>query len=180
MHFFRPKVLNALDSNFSGHTKYQLSHFEYDSDQLLAVLGPDTATDHTLDIRGNSEFSWENFDAVFHGELLASGGDSFEANRQIRESLGFMSGGLPDDRTRLFDLTTDINEEDKWASVARLDRSYLSFSDKHFVVKLGRQAVTLGNGLVFQALDLFNPFSPTEIDKDYKSGDDLLYAPVLI
>ena len=25
-------------------------------------------------------------------------------------------------------------------------------------------------------MDIFNPFSPTAVDKEYKSGDDMLYA----
>ena len=31
-----------------------------------------------------------------------------------------------------------------------------------------------GNGLVFQPMDLFNPFTPTAVDRDYKPGNDLL------
>ena len=44
---------------------------------------------------------------------------------------------------------------------------------------MGAKLLPGGNGLVFQALDIFNPFSPTEIDKDYKTGDDMVYSQVL-
>ena len=175
---YSPPVF-ALDSTFSGHTKYQLTHSEYDSEELLAMLGPDTATDHSLDIRANAEFYQDKFEFVTNAELLTVGGDSFEAREALRRALSLAGATLPDDRTRLFDLTADFLEEDKFATVARFDRAYLGYADKHFVIRAGRQAVTLGNGLVFQALDLFNPFSPTEIDKDYKSGDDLFYAQYL-
>ncbi|HBP16126.1 MAG TPA: hypothetical protein DD457_13015, partial [Gammaproteobacteria bacterium] len=37
-----------------------------------------------------------------------------------------------------------------------------------------RQAVSWGSGRVFQPLDLFNPFGPTAVDRDYKPGDDLI------
>jgi len=39
---------------------------------------------------------------------------------------------------------------------------------------VGRQAVTWGNGLIFNPMDLFNPFSPSDIVRDYKMGDDLV------
>ena len=39
---------------------------------------------------------------------------------------------------------------------------------------MGRQAVSWGNGMVFQPLGLFSPFAPTTVDRDYKAGDDLL------
>jgi len=34
--------------------------------------------------------------------------------------------------------------------------------------------VTWGNGLIFNPMDLFNPFSPADIVRDYKMGDDLV------
>jgi hypothetical protein len=33
-----------------------------------------------------------------------------------------------------------------------------------------------GNGLVFQVLDLFNPFPPNAVDREYKPGSDMLTA----
>jgi hypothetical protein len=36
--------------------------------------------------------------------------------------------------------------------------------------------VSWGNGLAFQVLDFVNPFSPLAIDKDYKTGEDMLYG----
>ena len=44
---------------------------------------------------------------------------------------------------------------------------------------VGREAVTWGNGLVFQPMDLFNPFAPTTVDRDYKVGDDLILVDKL-
>ncbi|MEM9620603.1 MAG: hypothetical protein AAF993_03075, partial [Pseudomonadota bacterium] len=45
---------------------------------------------------------------------------------------------------------------------------------------LGRQAVSWGSGIVFQPMDLFSPFSPTVVDRDYKAGDDLLLIDRLL
>ena len=40
-------------------------------------------------------------------------------------------------------------------------------------IRLGRQAVTWGHGFTFNPMDLFNPFAPTDLERDYKMGDDL-------
>jgi hypothetical protein len=44
------------------------------------------------------------------------------------------------------------------------------------VVRVGRQALTWGSGLVFRPMDLFDPFSPTATDTEYKPGVDMLYV----
>ncbi len=83
------------------------------------------------------------------------------------------------DRYRFFDLaleTTDTNNEQ---IIHRFDRFNISYAGDDLVFKLGRQAVSWGNGIVFHAMDIFNPFRPTEIDKDYKPGDDMLYCQYL-
>ena len=41
------------------------------------------------------------------------------------------------------------------------------------VVCVGRQAVTWGNGLIFNPMDLFNPFSPVDIERDYKDFNEI-------
>jgi hypothetical protein len=60
--------------------------------------------------------------------------------------------------------------------VQRLDRLFVAYNGEQVVLRFGRQAISWGNGLVFQPLDIFSPFSPTEIDKEYKTGDDMLYG----
>jgi hypothetical protein len=46
-------------------------------------------------------------------------------------------------------------------------------------VTVGREAVSWGSGLVFQPMDLFSPFAPTTVDRDFKNGDDLLIVDKL-
>jgi hypothetical protein len=47
-------------------------------------------------------------------------------------------------------------------------------------VRIGRQAITWGNGLIFNPMDLFNPFPPADIQRDYKVGDDMALAQVAL
>jgi len=43
-------------------------------------------------------------------------------------------------------------------------------------LRLGRQALTWGGGLVFHPMDLFNPFAPDATYTAYKPGSDMLYG----
>ena len=60
------------------------------------------------------------------------------------------------------------------------DRLALGYTTPDFVLRLGRQALTWGSGLVFRPMDLFDPFSPNATDTEYKPGTDMLYAQWLL
>ncbi len=79
-----------------------------------------------------------------------------------------------DDERRIMDLTWSIEDGSRHRSFHRLDRLAIQYRQGDWGVTLGRQAVSWGNGFVFQPMDLFNPFAPTTVDRDYKAGDDLL------
>ncbi len=63
--------------------------------------------------------------------------------------------------------------------VHRLDRFYVGFTGDKAVLRVGRQAVSWGNGLIYTPMDFFNPFDPAAVDKEYKTGDDMLYGQYL-
>jgi len=48
------------------------------------------------------------------------------------------------------------------------------------VWRFGRQAISWGNGMLFTPMDVFNPFDPAAVDKEYKTGDDMLYGQYLL
>lgn len=62
---------------------------------------------------------------------------------------------------------------------ALLDRAFIQYSKDNLHLTLGRQAISWGNGLIFNPVDIFNPFDPLAIDRKYKSGDDLFHAEYL-
>jgi hypothetical protein len=86
---------------------------------------------------------------------------------------------FPEDERRLFDLTSVMHDEGKSAWLHRLDRMWTGYSSEKTVVRLGRQAVSWGNGLFYTPMDLVNPFDPAAIDTEYKPGDDMLYLQYL-
>jgi hypothetical protein len=91
----------------------------------------------------------------------------------------FLPAGLPSDERRLFDFTKILNDGDENAIAHRLDRFWVGYTSEKAVVRFGRQALSWGNGLFFSPMDLVNPFDPTTIDTEYKTGDDMLYLQYL-
>ena len=59
---------------------------------------------------------------------------------------------------------------------ASIDRLAVTYTTPDLVVRVGRQAITWGSGLVFRPMDLFDPFSPTATDTECKPGVDMLYV----
>ena len=174
---FVPLLVQADPLEIRGHVKVQVSHGERDSD----AFAPDTATNYELDARLNAEYYESGWDLVAHGEVLSFAGDDLESARALRKASPYASSSsvVASDNRRLFRLTALANDSDFHESVVRLDRLSVGYTTDEVVVRAGRQAISWGNGVTFQVLDLFNPFSPTEIDKDYKIGDDLAYAQYL-
>ena len=78
----------------------------------------------------------------------------------------------------LFNLTAGIRDGDALAA-ASIDRLSLSWSSDNLVLKVGRQAITWGEGLVFHPGDIVAPFAPNATDTSYKPGADMLYAQYL-
>ncbi len=62
----------------------------------------------------------------------------------------------------------------------RIDRLAISYASEKAVLRLGRQALSWGNGLFYAPMDLVNPFDPATIDTEYKAGDDMLYLQYLL
>jgi hypothetical protein len=52
------------------------------------------------------------------------------------------------------------------------DRLNIRFDHSRFQIVLGRQALTWGVSYFWPALDLFAPFTPEQIDREYKAGID--------
>jgi hypothetical protein len=175
--FLLSSPTTADDWSFGGHLKYHFTATHYDNDNLIAQFGEQSPKDHFFDFRLKAENRWNEWDAKIHYEVLAIYGDTPETQNDIKAAgLGETFAGLPNDKRRLFRLTNEWDNSDQMEAVQRLDRLYLGYNGEQLVLRAGRQTVSWGNGLVFHPLDIFSPFSPTQIDKDYKTGDDMLYG----
>lgn len=79
-----------------------------------------------------------------------------------------------------FDLGRTVTATASRRLSLRADRLALGYTGDRLVLRLGRQALSWGNGLAFQVLDLFNPFPPTAADTEYKPGTDMLWGQWLL
>ena len=157
-----------LDTDFGGHTKLRLVGQSFPDNSLYRDFAGATALDVTADLRLNLQLNsgrW-TFDAAH--QLVGLQGDSLE-----------FGGGPPNDDRRLFNLSDVITDGSDSAVLHRLDRLWIGYASEKAVVRLGRQALSWGNGLVYAPMDLVNPFDPTSIDTEYKAGDDMLYLQYL-
>lgn len=59
-----------------------------------------------------------------------------------------------------------------------VDRLALSFHLPKVELTVGRQAVGWGRGLVFGAVDVFSPFTPLEVDREWRRGVDAVRVDV--
>jgi hypothetical protein len=173
----------AEDWQFGGHVKFQYTYTDFRSDDINAVYGANPAHDQNLDLRLKAENRTGPWEFVAHYELLAVAGDTLEARNRMAAAgvpLYRTPSGLPDDSRQLFDLTHETADRSRLYAEQRLDRLYVGHTSARQTLRIGRQAVSWGHGLVFQPLDFVNPFSPIAIDKDYKTGEDMFYGQWLV
>lgn len=146
----------GLAHDINGHAKLQMLGQSFpDGDESL-----DVESDLRLNVSLRRKH-W-TFDTAY--ELVALHGDNV---------------AWLDDAGRLLNLSDIIREQDKTIIAQRLDRLWLGYASEKAVVRIGRQALTWGNGFFFTPMDLVNPFSPAAIDTEFKTGDDMLYAQYL-
>ena len=160
----------AADDNplqFGGHTKFRYVGQTYPANSffrdVVGATSHDAAADLRLNLQGNSG-RWTGSAAY---QLVGLRADTLPLT------------GVPNDDRRRLDLSSVITENGRNALLHRLDRLWVGYTSEKVVLRLGRQALSWGNGLFYAPMDLVNPFDPAAIDTEYKSGDDMFYAQFL-
>ncbi|MCK4707243.1 MAG: hypothetical protein KAU21_01400 [Gammaproteobacteria bacterium] len=169
--FFTLSLLTVSISfawDYSQHVKYNYSNIEYPDNSLFVLNGGITQAFNSVNYRLNVAEKFNSLSFETNYEFISLHSDS--------SNLSFIN---PDDN-RLFNLTSTLNDNPDQLTYHRLDRLYITYRNDHLITRFGRQAVTWGNGFVYNVMDIFNPFSPVAIDTEYKSGDDMLYVQTLI
>lgn len=147
------------------------------SHDLQRRLHGTPAYDGNADLRLMLRRTSGSFTFFVDHALTWVGGDSQGFASALGPTLDQSPAG---DRRRALNLTWEIDEGGRHRSWGRFDRLAAQYRRGNWAVTLGRQAVSWGGGLVFQPMDLFNPFAPTTVDRDYKAGDDLLLVERLL
>jgi len=161
-----------------GHTKVQWLTSTYPEDSVFRSALGATTQDQSGVLRLRFSDNTGPWRVQGDYQLIALLGDSLALGEG--QGLGFaLPPTAPDDDKRWWDLTHEINRSDDAVLVHRLDRLHLDYVGDKTVVRFGRQAVSWGNGLIYNPMDVFNPFDPAAVDTEYKLGDDMLYGQYL-
>jgi hypothetical protein len=63
-------------------------------------------------------------------------------------------------------------DDDTFIYRHEVDRALVALHPDWGEVIMGRQAIGLGRGVLFGAVDVFSPFSPAEVDREWRRGVD--------
>ncbi|GAB3321054.1 hypothetical protein [Haliea atlantica] len=174
----------ALEPDWrGGHLKLAETLYGVPADSLWREAAGAHPQRHAADLRlrgGLRHGAWElqaDYQLLWRDSDLAAGPAA------LHEAVGGdspgESAGLPGDDRRAWTLSDTLQARPRGGSVHRLDRLTLGWRSERLVVRVGRQALSWGNGLIFNPADVFNPFDPTAVDTQYKPGDDMFYAQYL-
>jgi hypothetical protein len=86
------------------------------------------------------------------GRILSSGGKAFFRLTQLDRQIS--------------------RRDDTFLWEHEIDRALIGLHPGWGEITVGRQAVGLGRGRLFSAVDMFAPFSPTEVDREWRRGVD--------
>lgn len=175
--FITPTLLSALPStckSSEGHFKaagfFQYwPNFEESSDYLT-----DVTTGALIDIRLKKQWSAKTdpkWQFKMDYNFQANQSETVRQKRLLNSSDTYFFNL---DQNQLFNLSHVITNQNNQFIYHRLDRLSASYSTTDFTVKFGRQAITWGNGRLFNPMDRFNPFSPSQVDREYKPGIDMI------
>jgi hypothetical protein len=106
----------------------------------------------------------------------------FTWNLGSGSSLG-ISSALPSNSSgpyRLGQAGGVLYQSDKFIDYNELDRASFAYQPKGMNLTIGRQAVGWGRGTIFSAVDIFAPFTPLEINREWRRGVDAVRADIKI
>ena len=100
--------------------------------------------------------------------------EQLEAMGVESASSSLMMTGVGLQAPEAIELSWRAFEEDDLFVQGRTDRFYLQGDIQNVTFRLGRQPISFGHGMMFNPMDLVQPFSVATIDSEYKPGLDAL------
>lgn len=161
----------------TGRLKWFTSAAKLPNSDVLQAAAGDYFTDLHVDLRLLVKHEFGPVRLEFDPTVTLSGGDGAKL---------LTTGALPldqlpgTDSDRYFDWSDELIGTDEYRVVTRIDRLSLNVRRPSWSLRMGRQAVSWGNGIVFQPLDLFSPFAPTTVDREFKPGVDSVLFEALV
>ena len=167
------------DWTFGGHSKFLYIHTFIPDDSVLQDISGDSLQDFNLEVRLQAAARRGRWDFKTDLQFISVYSDTLSASDDLPLLL-FPGADIINDDRRWFNLTHVFHNEGKNATLTRLDRLSLGYTGDKTVIRFGRQAISWGNGLLYTPMDIFNPFDPATVDREFKSGDDMLYGQYLL
>lgn len=164
----------AQQATIGGHVKSQQQYLSSASDSLARTLGRGDSSATSLDLRISGGWSKGRFRFDTDYLLQAATGSAVELQHELEALEPDLF--LDRSRTQWLDLDDTVSDDGRTRTVQSLDRFSVSYTTDQWVVRLGRQAHSWANGIVFRPLDIFDPFAPDVIDDSYKPGIDAAYV----
>ncbi len=178
---------SPMDVQWGGHLRTIGTVTWIDDQSIYQFSDTGLYRDGQAELRlKNQIFMGSRWSLETHYEAVAAGGDTRANNSDLNRMFStqflnsFTSKLFINDDHRFFNLTRVLISEDDIVAYHRLDRLNLTFTPAWGSLCIGRQALTWGNGMVFNPMDLFNPFAPTSVQRDYKVGDDMIFSQVYL
>jgi hypothetical protein len=167
--WFAPVAASADSSDIHGRFELQDAGLFAPGDSLYGAAGSRSGNDLLANLRLTWEPSQDRWSFSFHNLVTVEDG----INVRVANAQAIL---LPPPPTTWFNLTETFADHGQALGTERVDRMALTYTTPDFVLRVGRQALTWGSGLVFRPMDLFDPFAPSATDTEYKPGSDMLYT----
>ena len=174
---------SGVNVHWGGHLRAIATVSDIGDDTIYQFARSGAFFDGQAELRLKNElFFGSRWSLETHYEAVAAGGDTRRSSLSLRRQFAgydvdwlIPSSEITDDQ-RFFDFSHTLVDNDSVVVYHRLDRLNLTYAPSWGSLRIGRQALTWGNGMVFNPMDLFDPFAPTAIQRDYKLGEDMILA----
>jgi hypothetical protein len=162
----------------AGHMKYRFNYLRFPEDSLYRQALGSSSLDQYLETRLRLSAETGQWDYKADYQFVAIRADTLRLAEDWPGSSAPVDRVISDD-LRWWNLTWRSDGRDRTVFVHRLDRLSVAYTTERTAWRFGRQAISWGNGMLFTPMDVFNPFDPAAVDKEYKTGDDMLYGQYL-
>lgn len=147
-----------------------------DGADIQSRLQGDSPLTGDAELRFMTDVEHRGWSANWHHTVIWQGGDDVAFTRLFDRAPGNdgLRNPIDDDDGRFVDLSGSIEQGDRHVAIHRVERLNATFRGGDWSVTVGREAQSLGGGILFHPMDFLSPFAPTAVDKDYKAGEDLI------
>ena len=164
-------ICATAQADFKSRLRWNSSVYEIPTTDVVNPLVGTRLLDHQLTYRGVLEWDLGPWDLLIDPYMAINNGESLV----VAEAFGSPDQSRDNpDVTKRFRLAKVLDQGGDTRTVLGFDRFALRYRVASTSLTIGRQAVTWGSGFVFNPLDLFSPYAPTTVDREYKTGADLL------